>query len=69
MKLQPLNVFKGTIKRIRRRASGAEIVMDVGGCEIVSRVTTAMLPALKLGKGTAACAVIPASDVAIWPVD
>jgi len=59
------NVLKGRVKRIHVGAVNTEVVIDVGGTEIVSIITKASGDDLKLKEGSEVYAVIKASNVMV----
>ena len=64
MKLSARNVLKGKVIRIVRGAVNAEITLQLpGGDHIVSIITLSSLETLGLQEGSAAYAVIKASNV------
>jgi molybdopterin-binding protein len=66
MKLSARNVLKGTVKTIVPGSVNAEVVIEVApGLEIASVITNASVQRLKLRVGSAAYAVIKASDVLV----
>jgi molybdate transport system regulatory protein len=69
MKLSARNQLNGKIIKITTGAVGAEVVVDVGGTEVVAVITASSAKALKLKKGKTVCAVIKASDVMIAACD
>ena len=65
MKLSARNQLKGTLKQIRTDGIVAEVVIDLGGQEIVATITKASAERLKLKKGDTVVAVVKASDVMV----
>ena len=64
MKLSARNILKGKVIRIVRGAVNAEITLQLpGGDHIVSIITLSSLETLGLQEGSAAYAVIKASNV------
>jgi len=59
------NVLKGRVKRIHVGAVNTEVVIDVGGTEIVSIITKASGDDLKLKEGSEVYAVVKASNVMV----
>ena len=65
MKISARNQLKGTIKAITKGAVNSEVVMEVGGVEIISIITNSSVQNLGLKEGGEAFAVIKASNVMI----
>ena len=65
MALSARNQFQGIVKSIRHGAVMTEVVVDVGGLEIVSLISTSSAKRLRLRKGKPAVAVIKATEVII----
>ncbi len=65
MKLSARNHLTGTVTSIKRGEAIANVVLDVGGQRIVSSITVEAVDDLGLKEGSAATAVIKASDVMI----
>jgi molybdopterin-binding protein len=66
MKISARNQLKGTIVDVIKGATTSHIKIDIGGGVIVtSSITNEAVDELKLAKGTAAVAVIKASDVMV----
>lgn len=66
MKISARNVFKGTVKAIKKGSVNAEVVVQIApGVEIVSIITLESLKTLGLKKGGEAYAVVKASSVMI----
>ncbi len=65
MPLSARNQFKGTIVSVRHGAVMSEVVLDIGGHQIVSLISTSSAKRLKLRKGRTAVAVIKATEVII----
>jgi len=65
MEISARNQLKGTVQHTRTDGVMPEVVIDVGGQEVVSTITRASAERLKLAKGDAVIAVIKASDVII----
>jgi molybdopterin-binding protein len=65
MQTSARNALKGRVKRINVGAVNTEIVVDVGGTEIVSVITKASAEQLKLREGSDVYAVFKASNVMI----
>ena len=65
MSLSARNQLKGTIKSIKKDGLMAEVVMDVGGQELVSVITSGSAERLGLKTGDAVQAVIKSTEVMI----
>jgi len=65
MELSARNQLKGTVKNIRSEGVVAEVVLDVGGQEMVATITTASADRLRLKAGDAVVAIVKASEVII----
>jgi molybdopterin-binding protein len=63
--LSARNQFPGKIVSIRTGAVMAEVVIDIGGHEIVSLISASSAKRLNLKKGKTAIAVIKATEVII----
>lgn len=70
MALSARNQFKGKIVSIRGGAVMSEVVIDIGGGhQIVSLISTSSAKRLRLKKGSAAVAVIKATEVIVATAD
>ena len=65
MKLSARNRLSGTVTSITRGEAIANVVLDVGGQRVVSSITVEAVDELGLKEGSAAMAIIKASDVMI----
>ena len=65
MKLSARNRLTGTVTSIKRGEAIANVVLDVGGHRVVSSITVEAVDELGLKEGSAATAIIKASDVMI----
>jgi molybdopterin-binding protein len=65
MAISARNQLKGTVKSVRTDGLMAEIVVDVGGQEVVSVITRSSAEALRLASGDAVTVVIKSSEVMI----
>jgi molybdopterin-binding protein len=66
MKLSARNQLKGTVLDVTKGATTSHVKIDIGGGVIVtSSITNEAVDQLGLAKGTAAYAVIKASDVMV----
>jgi molybdate transport system regulatory protein len=68
MRTSARNQLRGTVRRVRRGAVNAEVVLDLGdGLEIVATLTNEAVEELRLARGRAAMALIKASWVLLSP--
>jgi molybdopterin-binding protein len=65
MELSARNQLRGTVKSVYKGSVMAEIVLDVGGQEIVSAITRRSVERLNLSEGDTVVAVIKATEVLI----
>jgi molybdopterin-binding protein len=65
MEISARNQLRGTIKSVSTDGLMAEVVIDIGGQEVVSTITRASADRLKLETGDTVVAVIKASEVLI----
>ena len=65
MKIGARNVLAGTIVEIRKGATTAHVVLDIGGTNVTASITNEAVDELKLEKGQKASAIIKASDVMV----
>jgi molybdopterin-binding protein len=65
MELSARNQLRGTVKRIQTANVMAEVVIDLGGHEIVAAITRASVDGLALRPGDAVVAVVKATDVIV----
>jgi molybdopterin-binding protein len=65
MALSARNQLKGKIKSVQSDGLMAEVVVDVGGQEVVSVITRASAEGLGLQRGDAVTVVIKSSEVMI----
>jgi molybdopterin-binding protein len=63
--LSARNQFKGTVKSVKLGTTMAEVVVAVGGIEVVSAITRASAEALNLQPGDEVQAIIKATEVII----
>jgi molybdate transport system regulatory protein len=69
MALSARNQFPGKIVSVKHGAVMSEVVVDIGGHEIVSLISVSSAKRMKLKKGGAAVAVIKATEVIIATSD
>jgi molybdopterin-binding protein len=65
MQISARNVLKGKVTSVKAGAVNTEVVIDVGGAEIVSIITKTSADEMKLLKGSDVYAVIKASNVMV----
>jgi molybdopterin-binding protein len=65
MQISARNQLRGTIKDIKLEGLAAEVIIDVGGQEIVSSITAASARRLGLQRGDDVVAIIKASEVIV----
>ena len=63
MELSARNQLQGTVKSIRTGTIMAEVVVDVGGQEVVSAVTRGSVEKLQLAEGDSVTVLIKATEV------
>jgi len=63
IKTSARNLFKGTVKNVNMGAVNAEIILDIGGRDIVAIITNESAKSLNLKEGSPAYAMIKASWV------
>jgi molybdopterin-binding protein len=65
MQLSARNQLKGTVKQVIRGAIMGEVVVDIGGQEVVSSITLSSIERLSLKVGDPVIVVIKATDAMI----
>ncbi len=65
MELSARNNLRGTIKSVKVEGVMAEVVVDIGGQEVVSTITASSAQRLGLKQGDQVYAVIKATEVMI----
>ncbi len=65
MKISARNILEGTIKDIKKGATTAHVMLDVGGTTITASITNESVDDLRLTVGGKAKAVIKSSEVMI----
>lgn len=65
MELSARNQLKGTVKEVKLGNIMAEVVVDIGGQEVVAAITKASVERLELRPGNQVTAIIKATDVMI----
>jgi molybdopterin-binding protein len=63
MELSTRNQLKGTVKSVKSGTIMAEVVVDVGGQEIVAAITRGSVEHLSLSEGDAVTVLIKATEV------
>ena len=69
MNLSARNQLTGTVKSVKLGAVMAEVLLDVGGQEIVSSITRGSAERLALSEGKQITVIIKATDVLIATED
>ena len=65
MQISARNQLKGTVKHVTTGAVMSEVIVDVGGQEVVAMITRASVDRLELNAGDAVVAIIKSTDVMI----
>ena len=65
MQISARNQLKGKIKQVTPGAVMSEVVVDIGGQEVVSLISKASVERLRLQPGDAVVAIIKATEVII----
>jgi len=65
METSARNQLKGTVVSVSLGAVMAEVVVDVGGAQVVAAITKESAERLGLAEGASATAIIKATDVMI----
>jgi molybdopterin-binding protein len=65
MQLSARNQFKGTVKSIQIGAIMAEVVVDIGGQQIVAEITKSSVERLGLEQGDSVTAIVKSTEVMI----
>jgi len=65
MQLSARNQLKGTVKSVKTGSIMAEVVVDVGGNEIVSEITKSSVERLGLKQGDAVTVIVKSTEVMI----
>jgi molybdopterin-binding protein len=65
MELSARNQLKGTVRSVEHGAIMSEVVVDVGGQEVVAAITRGSAERLGLRDGAEVTAIIKATDVMI----
>jgi len=65
MELSARNQFKGTVKSVKHGAVMSEVVVDIGGNEIVAVITKSSAERLGLREAGEVTAIIKATEVMI----
>jgi molybdopterin-binding protein len=63
VELSTRNQLSGTVKSVRTGTIMAEVVVDVGGQEVVAAITRGSVEQLALAEGDAVTALIKATEV------
>ncbi len=65
MRISARNQIKGTVKEVKKGATTAHVLVDIGGTVITSSITNESVDALGIKVGSSVYAVVKASDVMI----
>ena len=65
MEISARNQLRGTVKSVRHGAVMSEVVVDVGGQEVVSAITRSSAERLVLAVGDAVTVIVKATEVMI----
>ena len=65
MELSSRNQLKGTVKTVKTGSVMAEVVVDVGGQELVAGITKGFVERLQLKTGDQVTVIIKATDVMV----
>jgi molybdopterin-binding protein len=65
MQLSARNQLKGTVKQVIRGAVMGEVVVDIGGQEVVSSITLSSIERLSLKVGDPVFVIVKATDAMI----
>ena len=65
MPLSDRNQLNGTVKSVTKGAVMAEIVIDIGGQELVAAITASSAEGLSLTEGKEVTAIIKATEVLV----
>jgi molybdopterin-binding protein len=65
VRISARNQLRGTVTKVSRGASIANVELDVGGQRIVASITVEAVDELAIAEGSEVTAVIKASDVMI----
>jgi molybdopterin-binding protein len=65
MQLSARNQLKGTVKSVKTGAIMAEVVLDVGGNELVAEISKGSVERLQLKTGDQVTAIIKATEVMV----
>jgi molybdopterin-binding protein len=65
VRISARNQIKGTVKEVKKGATTAHVLVDVGGQVVTSSITNESVDALGIKAGSSVYVVIKASDVMI----
>ncbi len=65
MELSARNQLKATVKSVRSEGVMTEVIMDLGGQEMVATITKGSADRLRLKAGDAVLAIVKASEVIV----
>jgi molybdopterin-binding protein len=65
MELSARNQWSGTVKSVKPGAVMAEVVVDVGGLEVVAAITASSADKLRLAPGESVVVLVKATEVMV----
>jgi molybdopterin-binding protein len=65
MELSARNQLKGKVKSVQTGAIMAEVVVDVGGTDVVAEITKGSVERMKLKQGDAVTVIVKSTEIMI----
>ena len=65
MEISARNQLKGTVKDVKRGSIMAEVLVDIGGQQVVSAITVSSVDRLKLAVGDRVTVIVKSTEVMI----
>ena len=65
MEISARNQLKGTVKNVKRGSIMAEVLVDIGGQEVVAAITVSSVDRLKLAVGDRVTVIVKSTEVMI----
>lgn len=65
MRISARNQIKGTVREVKKGATTAHVLVDIGGQVVTSSITNESVDALGIKPGSSVYVVVKASDVMI----
>jgi molybdopterin-binding protein len=65
MEISARNQLKGTVKEVKRGSIMAEVLVDIGGQQVVSAITVSSVDRLKLAVGDRVTVIVKSTEVMI----